>query len=420
MTHFEEVLSHYGFSGQVVAEHDGPLLKQIEFLPAAGSKVKNIEAVLDDIARELGVSSLRVDMIEGTNHLGFEVPQDEFKTVDFHEIMNNAGHVKGDLPICLGSDILGRPVFADLAKMPHLLVGGTTGSGKSVGLNTFILSLMAAKKPNELKFIMVDPKRIEFSVYNNQKYMGYPVITESTEAVRAIAALVDEMERRYGLLEKSFTKNIKDYNEQTEDRILPYIVCVIDEFADLMASDKNVEKDIQRLAQKARACGIHLILATQRPSVDVVTGVLKANFPTRLAYKVASQADSRTIIDGGGAEKLIGRGDALFLAGDGKLQRIHGAYLPDSEIKKIVDAYRGDIKAIITPKKTEDNSVIIKASGKDVPEKKKEGWFKRTWRWWCNLGVRQRKVIINGIIWLINVIIGAKVGSSVTKKRSKR
>ncbi len=419
MTHFEEVLSHYGFSGEVVAEHDGPLLKQIEFLPAAGSKVKNMEAVLDDIARELGVSSLRVDMIEGTNHLGFEVPQEEFKTVDFHETMEKAGRVKGELPICLGADILGRPVFADLAKMPHLLVGGTTGSGKSVGLNTFILSLMAAKKPNELKFIMVDPKRIEFSVYNNQKYMGYPVITESAEAVSAIGALVDEMERRYGLLEKSFTKNIKDYNEQTDEKLLPYVVCVIDEFADLMATDKKVEKDIQRLAQKARACGIHLILATQRPSVDVVTGVLKANFPTRLAYKVASQADSRTILDCGGAEKLIGRGDALFLAGDGKLQRIHGAYLPDSEIKKIVDEYRGEVRAIIEPQKAEENAVAVSSKGKAVAEKKKEGWFTRMWKWWCNLGVRQRKVIINGIIWLFNAVVGAKVGSNVAQKRKR-
>ena len=420
MKNFEEVLGHYGFSGEVVAEHDGPLLKQIEFLPAAGSKVKNIEAVLDDIARELGVSSLRVEMIEGTNHLGFEVPQEEFKTVDFNEMMDNAGRVKGELPICMGADILGRPVFADLAKMPHLLVGGTTGSGKSVGLNTFILSLMAAKKPNELKFIMVDPKRIEFSVYNNQKYMGYPVITESAEAVGAIASLVDEMERRYGLLEKSSTKNIKDYNEQTEDRILPYIVCVIDEFADLMATDKKVEKNIQRLAQKARACGIHLILATQRPSVDVVTGVLKANFPTRLAYKVASNADSRTILDCGGAEKLIGRGDALFLASDGKLQRIHGAYLPDNEIKRIVDEYRGEVRSIITPKKEEENAVVTaNGKGKAVAEKKKEGWFTRTWKWWCNLGVRQRKVIINGIIWLFNALVGAKVGSSVAKKRKR-
>ena len=412
MSHFEEILSHYGITGQVVAEHEGPLLKQIEFLPAAGSKVKNIEAVLDDIAREMGVNSLRVDYVEGTNHLGFEIPQDEFKTVDFHETMAKAEKIKGDLPICMGADILGRPVFADLAKMPHLLVGGTTGSGKSVGLNTFILSLMAAKKPNELKFIMVDPKRIEFSVYNNQKYMGYQVITESSEAVGVIAALVDEMERRYDLLEKSFTKNIKDYNEQTEDRILPYIVCVIDEFADLMVSDKKVEKDIQRLAQKARACGIHLILATQRPSVDVVTGVLKANFPTRLAYKVASNADSRTILDCGGAEKLIGRGDALFLASDGKLQRIHGAYLPDNEIKKIVDEYRGEIKPIITLKKAE---VVETSKGsKTAPEKKKEGWFARTWRWWCNLGVRQRKVIINGVIYLFNIAVG---GSATTRKR---
>lgn len=420
MKNFEEVLSHYGFKGEVVAEHDGPLLKQIEFLPEAGSKVKNIEAVLDDIARELGVSSLRVDMVEGTNHLGFELPQDEFKTVDFNETMDKAGRVKGELPVCMGVDILGRPVFSDLAKMPHLLVGGTTGSGKSVGLNTFILSLMAAKKPNELKFVMVDPKRIEFSVYNNQKYMGYPVITESAEAVGAIAALVDEMERRYGLLEKSFTKNIKDYNEQTEDKILPYIVCVIDEFADLIASDKKVEKDIQRLAQKARACGIHLILATQRPSVDVVTGVLKANFPTRLAYKVASNADSRTILDCGGAEKLIGRGDALFLAGDGKMQRIHGAYLPDNEIKKIVDEYRGEVKSIITPKKKDEAAVVVSSKGKAVAEKKKEGWFTRFWKWWCNLGVRQRKVIVNGIIWVFNTVVGTNASANISKRKTRR
>ncbi len=418
MQNFEEVLGHYGFSGEVVGVHEGPLLKQIEFLPVAGSKVKNIEAVLDDIARELGVSSLRVEMIEGTNHLGFEIPQDEFKTVDFNDIMNSAGRVKGELPICLGADILGRPVFADLAKMPHLLVGGTTGSGKSVGLNTFILSLMAAKKPNELKFIMVDPKRIEFSVYNNQKYMGYKVITESEEAVSIIAALVDEMESRYDKLEKSFTKNIKDYNEQTEEKLMPYIVCVIDEFADLMATDKQVEKNIQRLAQKARACGIHLILATQRPSVDVVTGVLKANFPTRLAYKVASNADSRTILDCGGAEKLIGRGDALFLAGDGKLQRIHGAYLPDSEIKKIVDEYRADVKPVITHKKKEEVAVSAEGKGKAVAEKKKEGWFARMWKWWCNLGVRQRKVIINGVIYLIGMFVGHKLPTS--RKATKR
>lgn len=399
MQNFEEVLSHYGITGEVVAVHDGPLLKQIEFLPAAGSKVKNIAAVSDDIARELGVSSLRVDMIEGTNNLGFELPQNDFKTVDFAETMEKAGRVKGELPMCLGVDIAGRPVFADLAKMPHLLVGGTTGSGKSVGLNTFILSLMEAKQPNELKFILIDPKRIEFSVYNHQKYMGYPVITESAEAVGAIAALVDEMERRYELLEKSFTKNIKDYNEQTDGKILPYIVCVIDEFADLTAGDKKVEKNIQRLAQKARACGIHLILATQRPSVDVVTGVLKANFPTRLAYKVAGNADSRTILDTGGAEKLIGRGDALFLSADGKLQRIHGAYLPDSEIKKTVDEYRGDSKPIITPKKEEEKSLpVVKNQSRAVVEKKKDGWFMRAWKFWANLGVRQRKMIINGLI----------------------
>jgi len=401
MNDFEEVLSHYGIKGQVVAINQGPLIKQIVFLPEVGTKVKNIEVVLDDVARELGYSSLRVDAIEGSSNLGFEIPQDEFKTVDFKNMLLNTDAQRGDLPVCMGADVLGNPVFADLAKMPHLLVGGTTGSGKSVGLNTFILSLMAMKKPNELKFVLIDPKRIEFSVYNNQKYMLFPVVTETEKAVATIAYLVDEMERRYCLLEKTFTRNIKDYNNQNGVKKLPYIVCVIDEFADLMATDKKVEKNVQRLAQKARACGIHLILATQRPSVDVVTGVLKANFPTRLAYKVASSADSRTIIDIGGAENLIGRGDALFLSGDGKLQRIHGAFIADDDIKVLLEPYRAEVAPL---KLSIDEKDIDEEKISDKP--KKQSWFKQFVNFWSSLRKKDKKIILDFLLYIVALVVG--------------
>lgn len=396
---FEEVLSHYGIMGSVVAVNNGPLIKQIEFKPEVGTKVKNIEAVLDDVARELGYASIRVDYIENTSHLGVEVMQDEFQTINFDEILSKRDEIEGDLPICLGADVRGMPVFADLAKMPHLLVGGTTGSGKSVGLNAFILSLIMQKTTDELKFVLIDPKRIEFSLYNNQKYMLSPVVTEAEEAIATIAFLVEEMERRYCLLEKGFVKNIKEYNQQNNVKKIPYIVCVIDEFADLMVTDKKVEKDVRRLAQKARACGIHLILATQRPSVDVVTGVLKANFPTRLAYKVASSADSRTIIDASGAENLIGRGDALFLASDGKLKRVHGAYVDDVMIKSVLEPYRSKVK----PLKIEKVQ-IVQAEKQDM--QKKESWFKRFVNFWSSLRKKDKKMLVDALLYIVALVVG--------------
>ncbi len=394
----EEILSHYGIRGEVVRVSEGPMLKQIEFLPEPGTKLKNILAVEEDIAREMGVSSLRAEALDGSAAIALEFPADEFKTVDFQAILSSDvwENLKETLPICLGVDTTGKPVFADLAKMPHLLVAGTTGSGKSVGLNTFILSLMRAKKPSELKFVLIDPKRIEFGVYNKQRYMLTPVVTDNALAAETLCCLVDEMERRYGLFEENGAKNIADYNKLNPP--LPYIVCVIDEFADLSAFDKKVSQYIQLLAQKARACGIHVILATQRPSVDVVTGVLKANFPTRLSYKVASVSDSRTILDAGGAEKLLGRGDALFLAANGDLKRVHGAYMPDDAIAAFLEPLRAEVKPLIVVKKQENISEVKVSS--------KKSWLRRFWDFWSSLRQKDKKIIINGVMALISLITG--------------
>ncbi len=397
-----EILLHYGVKGEITGEKTGPMIKQIEFLPAAGTKIKNITSSLPDIAREMGVTSLRVEAIAGTSKLGFEIPAAEMKTVNFSNILNSAEfkNAKGDLPLCLGVDISGQPVFADLAKMPHLLIAGTTGSGKSVGLNSFILSLIARKKPSELKFVLIDPKRIEFSVYNNQRYMLVPVVTDNRQAADTLVYLVDEMEYRYALFEKELVRNIGEYHERCGE--LPYIVCVIDEFADLMAADKSVEISVQRLAQKARAAGIHLLLATQRPSVDVVTGVLKANFPTRLSYKVASQTDSRTILDMPGAEELLGRGDSLYLPQSGELKRIHGAYVSDNEISSILEPYRAKVEPL-------SNVQIVEREEKqeETPKnKEKMGIFRRALDWWSSLKVRERKTIINGALYVITLLLG--------------
>lgn len=402
MTELEEVLSHYGITGKEKGSNKGPLITQIVFTPDAGTKIKNISAHLDDIARELKLKSLRVEPVEDSADLGFEIPNEKFDTVDFKAILESDEfkNAKGALPICLGADIIGKPLFADLAKMPHLLVAGTTGSGKSVGLNTFVLSLIARKKPNELKLVMIDPKRIEFSTYNDQKYMLYPVITENNLAIFALKNLVDEMEKRYELLQENMVKNIGEYNQKA-DEIMPYIVCVIDEFADLMSADKEVGGYVQRLAQKARAAGIHLIMATQRPSVDVVTGVLKANFPSRLAYKTASGTDSRTILDTVGAENLIGRGDALFLAGDGALKRIHGAYITDEGIDEMLKPYRCKIKPLELPK---DETVVLTSSDKKViiKEVKKDNWFVSIWK---SLTKTEKRRFINWLVQIVKTLV---------------
>ena len=422
MSDLKTALQNYGIMGEIVSQTRGPLLKIITFAPAPGTKLKNITASIEDIRRELGVSSLRVEPEENSNALLFEIPAEKFEIVDFKAILSseefNKAKGKYVLPICLGADIKGAPVFADLAKMPHMLIGGTTGSGKSVGLNTFILSLIAAKKPSDIKFVMIDPKKIEFSVYNHQKYMYGPVITESGDAVAALAMLAKEMDNRYEIFAENMVKNLSEYNERGDGH-MPYIICVIDEFADLMATDKEVKKDVMRIAQKARAAGIHLLLATQRPSVDVVTGVLKANFPTRLAYKVASRVDSQTILDTPGAENLIGRGDCLFLASDGNLKRLHGAYMLDDDIADMLKPYEGKEKPwnFVKKEATEGKKEQVKSVKATKPEKK-ESWLKKCWTFWMKLKVSDRKMVINAIKYIFTFVAGL-VANKSAKRRKK-
>ncbi len=414
MHQLEEILSHYGVEGTVEGEGKGPLIKQIRFKPKPGTKIKNITSSVEDIAREMGVKTLRISNVCEGGCIGFEIANDTFQTVPLQDVLESeqAKTAKGALPISLGVKIDGTPVFADLAKMPHLLVAGATGSGKSVGLNAFIISLIKRKKPNELKFVMIDPKRIEFSVYNDQKYMLMPVITDNSDASEALQFLVDEMNKRYEKLEKSLTKNIEEYNEKEGG--MPYIVAIVDEFSDLVLSDKTVEKKIQILAQKARAAGIHLVLATQRPSVDVVTGSIKANFPSRMAFKTASGVDSKTILDTTGAEDLVGRGDALFLAGNGELSRIHGAYISTEGIEEILKPYRAKVAPVLTKKALETEEKNAVATNGKKAEKKKEffllSWIKGVWGW---LSKTEKKKFLK-MIWLL--LIGAFVGSKTQNK----
>ena len=414
MFDLEEILSHYGVEGKVEGEVQGPLIKQIKFKPKAGTKIKNITSSVEDIAREMGVKNLRISNVCDGGCIGFEIANDVFETVPLQNVLSSeeAGNAKGALPISLGVKIDGTPVFADLAKMPHLLVAGATGSGKSVGLNAFIISLINKKKPSELKFVMIDPKRIEFSVYNDQQYMLMPVITDNEDASAALGYLVDEMNKRYKLLEESTTKNIGEYNEKVGG--MPYIVTIVDEFSDLVLTDKTVEKKIQILAQKARAAGIHLVLATQRPSVDVVTGSIKANFPSRMAFKTASGIDSKTILDTTGAEDLVGRGDALYLAANGELMRIHGAYISTEEIEEVLKPHRAKVKPILKKSvSVPSDEPETKAATKQ--EKKKPffliSWIKGIWGW---LSKTEKKKFLK-MIWLM--LIGAFVGSK-TKDRS--
>ena len=416
MYDLEEILSHYGVSGKVEGETTGPLIKQIRFKPKAGTKIKNITSAVEDIAREMGVKNLRISNVCDGGCIGFEIANDVFKTTPLEDVLKSeqALNAKGALPISLGVKIDGTPVFADLAKMPHLLVAGATGSGKSVGLNAFIISLIKRKNPSELKFVMIDPKRIEFSVYNNQKYMLMPVVTDNADAAEALAYLVEEMNKRYEMLEKSMTKNIEEYNQKEGG--MPYIVAIVDEFSDLVLSDKTVEKKIQILAQKARAAGIHLVLATQRPSVDVVTGSIKANFPSRLAFKTASGVDSKTILDTTGAEDLVGRGDALFLAANGELMRVHGAYIATEEIDAILKPFRAKVSPILKKNHTiSEEKTIEPEASKSV--KKKEffllSWIKGVWGW---LSKTEKKKFLK-MIWLL--LVGAFAGAKVQNRKGE-
>jgi len=347
----EKKLEDFGVQGKVVTILPGPVITTFEYEPAPGIKISKIVGLTDDLALALRSISIRiVAPIPGKAAIGIELPNETRETVRLKEniISNNFEKSKSNLTICLGKDIIGNPVVAELDKMPHLLIAGATGTGKSVALNAMICSLLFKAGPDEVKLIMIDPKRIELSSYDGIPHLITPVVTDVKKATNALFWAVHEMENRYKLLSEKKVKNIKQYNqkiakektkEENRPEKLPYVVIIIDELADLMmVASRDVEVALTRLAQMARAAGIHLILATQRPSVDVLTGIIKANFPTRLSFQVSSKTDSRTIIDTNGAENLLGNGDMLFLPpGTAKLQRIHGAYISEKEIAGITE-----------------------------------------------------------------------------------
>ena len=348
----EKKLEDFGVRGKVVAVSPGPVITTFEYEPAPGVKINKIVNLTDDLALALRAISIRiVAPIPGKAAIGIEIPNDERAMVRFKSIVVSGSFEKSrsSLTLCLGKDIVGQPVVAALDKMPHLLIAGATGTGKSVALNTMICSFLYKANPEQVKLIMVDPKRIELSLYNGIPHLITPVVTDVKKATNALFWAVSEMERRYELLSEKKVRNITQYNNQIRKQPagedgetaekLPYIVIIIDELADLMmVASRDVEVALTRLAQMARAAGIHLILATQRPSVDVLTGIIKANFPTRLSFQVSSKTDSRTIIDANGAETLLGNGDMLFMPpGTGKLQRIHGAYISEEELSSVID-----------------------------------------------------------------------------------
>jgi S-DNA-T family DNA segregation ATPase FtsK/SpoIIIE len=355
----EKKLEDFGVHGKVVAVSPGPVITTYEYEPAPGVKINKIVSLSDDLSLALRATSIRiVAPIPGKAVVGIEVPNVNREKVRFKEIVASSefDKSKSKLTICLGKDIVGNPVVAALDKMPHLLIAGATGTGKSVALNAMICSLLYKATPDDVKLIMVDPKRIELSSYDGIPHLITPVVVDAKKATNALFWAVREMERRYELLSKMNTRNISQYNKKIESNEnpdedsrlekLPYLVIVIDELADLMMlASRDVEITLTRLAQMARAAGIHLILATQRPSVDVLTGIIKANFPTRLTFQVSSKTDSRTIIDTNGAENLLGSGDMLFLPpGTAKLQRIHGAYISESELSQITKFLRAQAK----------------------------------------------------------------------------
>lgn len=366
-----QVLSEFGVKGRILGVKPGPVVTLYELEPAAGVKSSRIISLADDIARSMSARSARVSVIPGRNAMGIELPNEHRETVYFREILSSVDYRDNScqLPLGLGKDIGGHPIITDLAKMPHLLVAGTTGSGKSVGINAMILSLLYKLSPDECKFIMIDPKMLELSVYDGIPHLLSPVVTEPKKAIVALKWVVQEMEARYRAMAQLSVRNIQGYNEKLrkateagevlsrrvqtgfdgetgapvfEDQnldmtLFPYIVVVVDEMADLMlVAGKEIEAAVQRLAQMARAAGIHLIMATQRPSVDVITGTIKANFPTRIGFQVTSKIDSRTILGEQGAEQLLGRGDMLYMEPGGKIRRVHGAFVGDEEVERIV------------------------------------------------------------------------------------
>jgi len=340
-------LAEFKISGDVTRTYSGPLVTTFEFKPAPNIKISKIINLQDDLAMALKAETIRIQApIPGRDVVGIEIPNDSYETIYLREILESEifSTSKSPLTIAMGKDIVGRPFVTDLKRLPHLLIAGTTGSGKSVGINAMILSLLYRNDPDSLKLMLIDPKMLELSIYNDIPHLLTPVITDAEKAIAALANMVAEMERRYNMMAESKTKNIDNYNEKMkrlgkDDEVMPFIVVIIDELADLMMNGgKDVEYSIARLAQMARASGIHLIVATQRPSVDVVTGLIKANLPSRLSYRVGQRIDSKVILDALGADSLLGRGDALFTppATNG-LVRLHAPWNSELEIEEIVE-----------------------------------------------------------------------------------
>jgi DNA segregation ATPase FtsK/SpoIIIE, S-DNA-T family len=379
------VLSDFGVKGEILNVRPGPVVTLYELEPAAGVKSARVIGLADDVARSMSVQACRIAVVPGRNAIGIELPNARRETVYLRDLLSTADYEGGrqELPLALGETIGGEPSVADLARMPHLLIAGTTGSGKSVGINAMILSILYKMTPAQCRFIMIDPKMLELSVYDGIPHLLAPVVTDPKKAVAALKWAVREMEDRYRKMSKIGVRNISGYNQRAAEAIakgetfsrtmqtgwdretgkpiyetetfeldhMPYIVVVIDEMADLMlVAGKDIEGAVQRLAQMARAAGIHLIMATQRPSVDVITGTIKANFPTRISYSVTSKIDSRTILGEQGAEQLLGQGDLLYMAQGGKMRRLHGPFVADNEVEEIV----ASLKAQGAPEYFED------------------------------------------------------------------
>ena len=396
--YLESVLADFGVLGEVVKVRPGPVVTLYEFEPAPGTKSSRIIGLSDDIARSMSAVAVRVAVIPGRNVMGIELPNADRETVSLKELLGSDAYERtgARLSLVLGKDIGGTPVIADLARMPHLLIAGTTGSGKSVAINTMILSLLYRLAPDQCRFIMIDPKMLELSVYDGIPHLLSPVVTDPGKAVVALRWAVREMEARYRSMSNLGVRNIATYNVRIAEALrkgvqlnrtvqtgfdpetgapvyeeqplnmepLPHIVVVVDEMADLMlVAGKDVEASVQRLSQMARAAGIHLIMATQRPSVDVITGTIKANFPTRISFQVTSKIDSRTILGEGGAEQLLGHGDMLYMAGGGRLMRVHGPLVTDLEVERVVNSLRVQGEPEYLDEITEDDVPVSLPAG---------------------------------------------------------